>query len=206
MSFPYTYSDTITFSNNELSSKSLRNIIIKELTSGKISGYSENEESGLLKLYSPFLKIPFQINIEVTNSEISYSVHLDYLIKIILAVIIFSALFSYTSLSFFFWFSSLFSVIFYILNILIINSFVSSYILKILKKYNLISSEKEILTKEQEQWLNDKNRCPACGQYLSTIDLICPECGLHLKRSKHTIPLDISKYKNEPIKYHYKKE
>jgi len=206
LSFPYTYSDTITFSNNELSLKSLRNIIIKELTSGKISGYSENEESGLLKLYSPFLKIPFQINIEVTNSEISYSVHLDYLIKIILAVIIFSALFSYTSLSFFFWFSSLFSVIFYTLNILIINGFVNSYILKILKKYNLISSEKEIWTKEQEQWLNDKNRCPACGQYLSDIDLICPECGLHLRRNKHTIPLDISKYKNEPIKYHYKKE
>ncbi len=206
MSFPYTYSDTITFSKNELSSKKLRNIIIKELTSGKLSGYSENKESGLLKTSSPFLKIPFQINIEVTNSEISYSVHLEYLIKIILAVIIFSALFSYTSLSFFFWFSSLFSVIFYIFNILIINSFVNSSILKILKKYKLISSEKEILTTEQEQWLNDKNRCPACGKYLSDIDLICPECGLHLKRSRHTIPLDTSKYKNEPVKYYYKKK
>ena len=141
-----------------------------------------------------------------SSSEIEYKVYLDQLIKIILIVIIFSALFSYTSLNYFFWFASLFSFLFYFLNALIINSYVQSSFLKILENSQLYISEKEILSEEQQIWLNDKNRCPACGFFLSDIDLICPECGLHLKRSRHTIPLDTSKYQNKPIKYHYKKK
>ncbi len=205
MSFPYTYSDSITISKGNISSENLQNIIINELITAGTFINSQNNNFELLKSKSPFLKIPFQIKIDVQHSDIKYTVRLEYLIRIILAVIIFSALFSYTSLSFFFWFASVFSVLFYLLNLLIINGFVNSAILKILEKHKLISGKKESLSKEQETWLNDKNRCPACGTYLSEIDLTCPECGLHLKRSRHTIPLDTSKYKNEPINYHYKK-
>lgn len=89
---------------------------------------------------------------------------------------------------------------------MIINGYMHSVFLKILKNNKLSVPEKESLSDEQELWLNDKNRCPACGYFLSDIDLICPECGLHLKRSRHTIPLDTSKYKNKSVKYHYKKK
>jgi len=206
LGFPYTYSDKINFSDNRFNLNDLKNLITKELLRKHHFLPSENNKSELLKANSPFLKIPFSLEFKMYSSEIKYKVHLDQLIKIILIVIIFSALFSYTSLSFFFWFASLFSVLFYFLNILIINSYVQSSFTKILENNNLFISEKETLSEEQKIWLNDKNRCPACGFFLSDIDLICPECGLHLKRNRHTIPLNISKYQNKSIKYHYKKK
>lgn len=206
MGFPYTYSDKINFSVNRLNINDIENLIIKELLSKYSFLLSDNNKSKILKSNSPFLKIPFSLELTFSSSEIEYKVYLDQLIKIILIVIIFSALFSYTSLNYFFWFASLFSFLFYFLNALIINSYVQSSFLKILENSQLYISEKEILSEEQQIWLNDKNRCPACGFFLSDIDLICPECGLHLKRSRHTIPLDTSKYQNKPIKYHYKKK
>jgi len=89
---------------------------------------------------------------------------------------------------------------------MIMNGYVRSVLSKILKTNKLSVTEQETFSKEQEEWMNDKNRCPACGYFLSDIDLVCPDCGLHLKRSRHTIPLDTSKYKNNPVKYHYKKK
>ena len=206
MSFPYTYSDKIYFSftSRDINTESL---LVKDLLNKyHFSSTENNNKTKLLKANSPFLKIPFSVEFEVKLNEINYNIHLDQLLKIILVVIIFAALFSYNSLSFFFWFASLFSSLFYIFNIMIINGYMHSVFLKILKNNKLSVPEKESLSDEQELWLNDKNRCPACGYFLSDIDLICPECGLHLKRSRHTIPLDTSKYKNKSVKYHYKKK
>ncbi len=206
MSFPYTYSDKIYFYDNKKSLSSIESLIVKKLLRTHSFTSADSDKIDILKAHSPFLKIPFLFEFEIISGEINYTIHLDQLLKIILIVIIFAALFSYASLSFFFWFASLFSIFFYILNIMIINSYIHSVISNILEKNKLSVSEKESLSKEQETWLNDKNRCPACGYYLSDIDLSCPECGLHLKRSRHTIPLDTSKYKNESVKYHYKKK
>ena len=206
MSFPYTYTDKIYFSRNKKDINSIESLIVKNLLNKHSFSSADYDKTDILKAHSPFLKIPFLFEFEINSGEINYKIHLDQLLKIILIVIIFAALFSYASLSFFFWFASLFSVLFYILNIMIINSYIHSIISKILEKNKLSVSEKESLSEEQETWLNDKSRCPACGHYLSDIDLSCPECGLHLKRSRHTIPLDTSKYKNESVKYHYKKK
>ncbi len=206
MSFPYTYSDKINFTGSRFNFDDFKVIILKELLNKHHFLLIENSESELLKIKSPFFKIPFSFEFEVYSDELKYKIHLDQLLKIILIVIIFSALFSYASLSFFFWFASLFSVLFYSLNILIINGYIHSALSEILAKHNLNISDKESFSEEQKEWMNDKNRCPACGYFLSDIDLICPECGLHLKRNRHTIPLDTSKYKDTDIKYHYKKK
>ncbi len=206
MSFPYTYSDKISFSEKQQNPNDIKNSTERELINTYHFSPSENNKSQLFKVNSPFLKIPFSFELSVNTTEINYTIHLDQLLKIILIVIIFSALFSYASLGFFFWFASLFSVFFYILNIMIMNGYVRSVLSKILKTNKLSVTEQETFSKEQEEWMNDKNRCPACGYFLSDIDLVCPDCGLHLKRSRHTIPLDTSKYKNNPVKYHYKKK
>ena len=206
MGFPYTYSDKIEFNNNKFTPDNIKKQILKDLLNNAHFSEIDNTNSEILKANSPFSRIPFSVEFNVTSNEINYKIHLEQLLKIILIIIIFAALFSYASLSFFFWFASLFSVFFYVLNIMVINSFINSTFTDILKKYKIFINEKESFSEEQKKWLNDKNRCPACGYYLSEIDLSCPECGLHLKRSRHTIPLDTSKYKNEPVKYHFKKK
>lgn len=38
----------------------------------------------------------------------------------------------------------------------------------------------EKLTKEQEDWMNDQNKCPACGANNVSQNEVCPKCGLSL--------------------------
>ncbi|MCD6366271.1 MAG: zinc-ribbon domain-containing protein, partial [Bacteroidales bacterium] len=61
---------------------------------------------------------------------------------------------------------------------------------------------------EQTDWLNDPNKCPACGATIKENDLFCPECGLKLKQNRFTKDLDTTKYRQpaQNIVYHYKKK
>jgi hypothetical protein len=61
---------------------------------------------------------------------------------------------------------------------------------------------------EQIRWLNDPEKCPACGATIKEIDLFCPECGLKLKQNRFTKDLDTAKYVEikQNIVYHYKKK
>ncbi len=53
------------------------------------------------------------------------------------------------------------------------------YIIKqsILKK----NSESEISEEWDEKWLNESDKCPACGTKIDSKAVICPECGLTIK-------------------------
>ncbi len=204
MSFPYTYSEKIYFTKEFEDVFQLSEIIrYKLLRSGFVANKEQQEK---FTVNSPFLKIPFAFGFELKHKELKYKINLEVLIKIILITVIFTALLSYNSLSFFFIFTVIFSIVFYSLNLLIINSFIKSNIIKILKENDIKITEEENILEEQKEWMNDPERCPACGTFLSEIDLVCPECGLHLKRTRHSIPLDTSKYKKEQVKYHYKKK
>ncbi len=37
------------------------------------------------------------------------------------------------------------------------------------------------LSKEQQQWVNDPDRCPACGEHNVGSKAVCPDCGLTLR-------------------------
>lgn len=37
------------------------------------------------------------------------------------------------------------------------------------------------LSKEQQQWVNDPNRCPGCGERNVVNKPVCPDCGLTLR-------------------------
>ncbi len=207
MGFPYTHTDKINFLTPPTVKKKtteLKKTVFKRLISE--SNFSYNEDTGdFLKFNSPFFKVPLGVNFIIRKNEIKYIVNLESLIRVIITIIVFSAFFSYSSLNFFFWFASIFTVSFYYLNIIIVNSYLNSLLLKILKKEGYTVDESEYLSEQQKQWTADKNRCSACGEFLSDIDITCPECGINLKRNKDSIPLDTSKYKNINIKYHYKK-
>jgi len=137
---------------------------------------------------------------------VEYEIHLMQLIKITIALIVFIAFFSSFGMIGFLWFSFVFSVVFFLVNLM----FADSHIQKTVKSSHLYVSlnppEQEGFTDEQKKWLKDKNRCPACGEEITIYDLNCPECGLKLKQNKHTIPLDVTKYKEKRFKYHFKKK
>ena len=68
-----------------------------------------------------------------------------------------------------------------------------------------IISENE-LSEEQQLWLVNSNKCPACGNTITEYDLNCPDCGLMLKANKYSSSTDVSKYNDKTINYHYKKD
>ncbi len=156
-----------------------------------------------------FINFSYPVEIKVEKDEIiyiHYQIHLMQLIKITLALVVFIAFFSSFGFSGFLWFSFIFSIAFYFVNLI----FADSYIQKIIKKSPFYQAfdpfEREGLSDEQIAWLHDKSRCPACGEEISDWDLFCPECGLRLKQNNFTVPLDVSKYKEKRFTYHYKEQ
>ncbi len=205
MSFPHTYTGRIFYKGRKQDLHILEKNIRDDLA--KMAQFEVKQENNttLFQSSSPFLKIPFAFSLDINTDEIVYTLQLQQTLKIILFVLIFTALFSYNSLSFFFWFASLFTITFYTVNLLIINGVINQTFVKILEKRKLYIPDKEHLSAEQKEWLKDKNRCPACGYFLSSIDLTCPECDLQLNRKRKDLPLDTAKYQDLPVKYHLKK-
>ncbi|MEN8120794.1 MAG: zinc ribbon domain-containing protein [Bacteroidota bacterium] len=209
MSLPYSYKNKIEIpESEEVDITYAINLYENHINS---LGFDELErEDSIIQFISDHSLISFKypVKLQIIKKElisIEYEIHLMQLIKITIALIVFIALFSSFGMTGFLWFSFVFSVIFFLVNLL----FVDSYIQKIIKSSQLYLSlnapEQEGFTDEQKKWLKDKNRCPACGEEITIYDLHCPDCGLKLKQNKHTIPLDVTKYKEKRFKYHYKK-
>jgi hypothetical protein len=46
----------------------------------------------------------------------------------------------------------------------------------------LLEAKKTVsISEEQKEWIENLNRCDACGHVLSTTDVVCPDCGLSLQ-------------------------
>ena len=155
------------------------------------------------------IKFKYPVHVNIIKQElikVEYEIHLMPLIKITIALIVFIALFSSFGMTGFLWFSFVFSIVFFLVNLM----FADSHIQKILKSSDLYLSlnppEEDGYTDEQKKWLKDHNRCPACGEEINIYDMHCPDCGLKLKQNKFTIPLDVTKYGEKRFKYHYKKK
>jgi hypothetical protein len=126
--------------------------------------------------------------IELTKFEnkvrIKFSV--SSLVKLFFIIILQASGFGYTYLSgedsgMGMW-ASLFSFILYPL------LFILTYIafklvqLRISNKISLTVAARDYqFSKEQLQWVNDPNRCPACGENDVTNKAVCPDCGLSLR-------------------------
>jgi len=69
------------------------------------------------------------------------------------------------------------------------------------------------LSNEQQGWINNPGKCPACGCDINDNTIFCPDCGLKISQNPYTKPLDISKsqnfqndQENQQINYHYKED
>lgn len=155
---------------------------------------------------SEFLGFEFETTFDCQNNHqqlsVKYTADLVNLFKILVAILMVSALMASFSIDAYFIFAVVFSVVFYVVNIF----FIDNQLRKLIFQIPGLSLDKtERLSAEQLAWIRNKELCSACGTKISVYDLHCPECGLRLKQSQYLgQPLDVSKYQNAEIKYHYK--
>ena len=132
----------------------------------KNMGFAEfKQEKGIIHFLSDHSLINFKylVELQIKKDElitVEYEIHLMQLIKITIALIVFIAFFSSFGMTGFLWFSFVFSVVFFLVNLM----FADSHIQKTIKSSYLYLSlnppEQEGYTDEQKKWLKDKNRCP----------------------------------------------
>jgi|GEM_PF-6649925 hypothetical protein len=154
--------------------------------------------------------IPFDSNIKFQNDEFGIFLTVESqmlpFIRIILAVIVFSALLSLYSVISFIIFAPIFIFLFYTVNVIVIQNNNEKFFAHLFGVANFDFDSSEAIERRQKEWLKDVNRCPACGTFVSTIDYYCPECGLKVKQNISSMPLNITKYQNRIVKYIYTKK
>jgi hypothetical protein len=157
--------------------------------------------------HQSLFNIHYQVEIFIPNqakNEIDYEIKLNKLINISIALIIFIAFFSSFGIVGFLWFSAIFTLLFFTLNVFIIDKYIRSIIKLSLNNQAKSGGNEEILSNEQVEWIKDQSKCPACGEEITDYDQNCPECGLRLRDKVPQGPFDISKYQHKRIKYYYK--
>lgn len=215
LSFPYTYKNRIKLFGETVNDIKPNTFLIKRLLTEQlklraIKIISENVNSINYEAISEIFKFEYSVELTIENKsndiDIFYEINLNKLINITLIIVILIAFLSVLSVNLFLIFAGLFSVVFYILNLVIINTQISNIIKKSLGNNLYIFNEIENITAEQEKWMNDPSLCPACGEYITIFDQNCPDCGLRIKQNNTKIPVDISKYNDKKLNYHYKKK
>jgi len=210
MSLPYSYKSKVEIPESEELDVVYASDLYEDYLRNK--GLEEfRKEKGIIHFTSDHSLVNFKypVEIKVEKNElitIEYEIHLMQLIKITIALIVFIAFFSSFGMSGFLWFSFIFSVVFFVVNLMFADSYVQKIIRSSYLYLSLNPTEEEGFTDEQKMWMSDKNRCSACGEEITIYDLNCPDCGLKLKQSKYTIPLDVTKYQEKRFKYHYKEK
>jgi hypothetical protein len=210
MSLPNSYSGKISLSiNDKTEHQQLIERIETQFNSNPfVNEYVVNED--LVQFtYQSFLKIQYIVDIQVPHNNIhfiNYEIKLNKLIQVCIVLILFIAFFSSFTFSGFLWFSFVFTLVFYAVNIAIIDKDVQNIIHSAVKNGELGGREEEILSKEQIEWMKDKSKCPACGENITEYDKYCPECGIKLRDKVPQAPFNASKYKEKRIKYFFKEK
>lgn len=212
MEFPFTYKQKIELFLEDKSLKSAENFfeeLISEFSQNKaeIKNYDKNKLSFISKNSLFYVKYPINISFNNVRNDyfIEYEIDLNKLLNITFFVVLFSALFSIFSVTGYLIFAVIFIVAFYSVNLFFINSFVERTILKIAGGNSFDFSGSENISSLQNEWIANPNKCPACGCELNDLILDCPDCGLKIRKNRHSVPLDTSKYQEKNIKYHFKK-
>jgi hypothetical protein len=191
---PFESSDVISMIENELKKRKIK---------------PEKIDSEIrFDLYSGIFRIRFRsiIRIDIQNDEttIHYTVNLNGLVRLILYVIIICIVLSVKSIELFLITSIVFSVLLYFTNLIEIIYKINRIISPYIKSDKKIELSIDQISKLQEEWMKDKERCPACGSNLSIFDTQCPNCDLKLREYKD-VPINHTKEKGVNIRYFFKK-
>ncbi len=206
MSLPYSYKQKIETPENH----NFKTIVKKiNLISSKIGArnmeQTNNEFSFTLK--RSLFAFNFNVSIKKTDNGLFYEFQLMELIKIILIIVVFIAFISKFSLNGFLWFSALFILVFYVVNVIYINQKMKQLFDEdIFETIEKQTNKAEMFSLEQKKWLTDPNKCSACGEYINEYDKSCPECGLKFKGRHKIAPINITKFEDYHIKYNIVKK
>lgn len=210
MSLPYSYKNNFTFSTinpiDDINIIQFLNHSFKTDNSFKDIKLIENKLQ--FKTKKTLLNYFYNVEIDIEKSEkklqINYKLNLLELIIISIFLFVFIPFFSKFSINSFFLFAIIIVLIFYFGSLMFMIHQLRQYFRALLLKNNIIS-EVEINI-EQEMWLNNPNKCPACGFDINSNSLFCPDCGIRLNQNQYSKPLDLSKKtdSNNTINYHYK--
>jgi len=215
MAFPYTYNKTLTFILKkkyfDIDSSFLQSVIFEKIKGNtKLKDVIKKDKSILFKTFAPIFNFQYSVEFDFYKDRdeinITYEVNLEKLLMIVLVTIILTAFFSFVSVKYFLILAGVFALTIYGMFYLIIDNFIQTLLKKNIDTIIISQDDTEKYSDEQIKWIFDDNRCSACGETLSDFDLCCPECGIKLKRSRFTIPLDVSKYKDKQVSYHIKKK
>ncbi len=210
MAFPYTYKLKFVFDNDaHLATHHVFESIIYAFQDVHSQEYLIKPNSIAFTEKMTLLPIKYNTVIRVISVadkiRIEAEVKLMELITLILLLTIIVAFFAKLSVDNLFIFSFLFAISFYTGTIFFIQDYLSKRIRQS-SFYQSLYPDQENIQIQQQQWMDDPNKCSACGCDTDSDDVVCPECGLQLKANRHSKPMDVSKYKNNKVNYHYKKK
>jgi hypothetical protein len=185
MQFPFTYTGEIVFYKpNDFSF----DLFVNQIESAFALS---TKVKGELEFLAPlsYSKLPIKISLSLIDDKVS--IHCKYRISLFESNVI--VLLSWVFAFFFNHFNNLATAIFTLilgLGFYFFNTIkISNSIKRII--YNLIGGNPDIgkpeLWKNQQEWMKDKNRCPACGEYKNAYSASCINCGLHLQNTKEDI-------------------
>lgn len=205
MQFPFSYTGEIVFYKpDDFSFDSFVNQIELAFTNVK----KENGELSFSASLS-YSKLPIKISFAIIDDKVS--IHCRYRISLFEnnTVLLLSMVFALFFNHFHNVPAAIFAIIiglgFYFFNTIKISNSIKSII------YNLMGGKTDIgkpeLWKKQQEWMKDKNRCPACGEHKNAYSATCINCGLHLQKGKAEIKItNTSDQNNGDIVYEIKKK
>jgi len=206
MAFPYSYIRKFEIYNNSLNLKYLYE---------KLDAISQKFKFSDINIHDNFIEITtknsliyflYQIKIEIDedNNLLIFDIQIINLMKISLLIMIAIPFISNFSLKKFFIFSVIVIGIFYLVNFLYINSFINN-----LSKYLIEGTEIDKVTEEeiseiQKEWIENPNKCSACGAFIHDYYVNCFDCGIKLERKATKSPFNVTKYADYDINYSLK--
>lgn len=210
MSLPYTYKSIIEVNGAEnYEADVVTDIYYNELNNNELTFELSKGDLKIEFLYQSLFNIKYPVELVFEKKGKIYIVFEAKLIKlsqISIALIVFIAFFSSFGINGFLWFSAIFTLIFFSVNVL----FLENGIQKLIKATNFYKTlnpgTEGQFSEDQLKWLNDTSKCPACGESLQEYDQNCPDCGLKLPRKPIAKPFDVSKYENKRLSYFYRQK
>lgn len=204
MSFPYSYIKRFEIINKNIDIENVEKKIKSISDKYKITEISFQNSKIEMICQNSLAYFKFQIDIFIDDDKLNIEIHIINLLKISLLIVILFPFFSNFSIGKVLLFSGIIISIFYLANIIYINSFINKFSDFLIEGTEIDKINTEEFSEEQMQWINDKNRCSACGAYVKDYYTHCFDCGIKLDRKAKKSPFNSTNYKNYEIRYKFK--
>jgi len=207
MALPYNFEKKYSFSQEDypqINANYMRTALYNVFATDKFVDEKENKISFSSNNTLVNFRFLFDVFIEQADVlKLKFVVNLVGLLKITLFLLVFIALFSKFAFHNYLLFAGIFILVFYIANIVFISSYINRRVEKALSMMGY--NREEVFNPEQQEWLQNPNKCSACGINITENHIVCPNCGLKIKQNPYTKPLDLSAQNTGGgVKYHYK--